>query len=470
MIRRSDNFKTLGCDYVLQNHGAEWQFSEGISTARRLTDEATKGLRRPFQIVISTDRFCPLGDIIDSIILSTEGTGLLQATHEGKPIIRFHLILRGERTQEIIQENDSNIQRLENSGVMFTVEECNSSSGISELTNARECALQYIRNLNKDDNPIILWLDDDLAFDALIVRDNEVHLSRPWSFFHEVWRFHESNPEIEIGLGDVTGAPPLPASSTLLTNLTDLKSAIIGTSSRNDAERWNESDYYYDLSDHIRSSEPWKYEISDFDCEEILWDLIEVGTIARPLVVSNSSLVIQDGRYVRGGNTIIFNHELMHDYDHPKIPRRGDSIWALMIKKSGGCLGHFPVPLRHIRDIRYTNWSPQNALKNWLRRLEVDLIGASFQRWYANADSTVTPEEILVERCERQIRVFNSCLSILDNLPPEIRSVMRKYIQSGISETTKLRNNPSVFSAYHQSVNSNTIHAPKCNQKERVKV
>ena len=64
MIRRSDNFKTLGCDYVLQNHGAEWQFSEGILTARRLTDEATKGLRRPFQIVISTDRFCPLAILL----------------------------------------------------------------------------------------------------------------------------------------------------------------------------------------------------------------------------------------------------------------------------------------------------------------------------------------------------------------------------------------------------------------------
>ena len=468
MIRRSDNFKTLGCDFVLQNHGAEWQFSEGFSTARRLTDEAINGLRRPFQIVISTDRFCPLSDIIDSIILSTEGTGLLQAMHGGKPIIRFHLMLRGEHALDIIQANDSHIRRLENSGVMFTVEECNSSSGISELTNARECALQYIRNLNKDDNPIILWLDDDLAFDALIVRDNQVHLSRPWSFFHEVWRFHESNPEIEIGLGDVTGAPPLPASSTLLTNLTDLESAITGSRSRSDEERWSESDYYYDLSDHSRSSEPWNYEIIDFNCEEILWDLIEVGTLARPLVVSNSSLVIQNGRYVRGGNTIIFNHQLLDKFDHPKIPRRGDSIWALTVQKNGGVLGHFPVPLRHIRDIRNANWSPQNAQQNWLRRLEVDLVGASFQRWYANTDSTVTPEEILVERCERQLRVFNSCLSRLDNLPPEICSVMREYIQSGIGRTTKLRNNPSVFSAYHQCVNSNTIHAPEYNRKESV--
>ena len=79
-----------------------------------------------------------------------------------------------------------------------------------------------------------------------------------------------------------------------------------------------ESDYY-DLSDHSRSSEPWKYEIIDFNCEEILWDLIEVGTLARPLVVSNSSLVIQNGRYVRGSNTIIFNHELLDKFDHPKF-------------------------------------------------------------------------------------------------------------------------------------------------------
>ena len=183
--------------------------------------------------------------------------------------------------------------------------------------------------------------------------------------------------------------------------------------------------------------------------------------------MSNSSLVIQNGRYVRGGNTIIFNHQLLDKFDHPKIPRRGDSIWALMVKKNGGLLGHFLVPLRHIRDIRNANWSPQSAQQNWLRRLEVDLIGASFQRWYANTDSTVTPEQILVERCERQLRVFNSCLSRLDNLPPEISSVMREYIQSGIGRTTKLRNNPSVFSAYHQCVNSNTIHAPEYNLKER---
>ena len=43
-----------------------------------MTNEGINGDRRPFQIVIATDRQLPLGDIVDSIILSTEGTGLLQ--------------------------------------------------------------------------------------------------------------------------------------------------------------------------------------------------------------------------------------------------------------------------------------------------------------------------------------------------------------------------------------------------------
>ena len=45
-----------------------------------------------------------------------------------------------------------------------------------------------------------------------------------------------------------------------------------------------------------------------------------------------------------------------------------------MVRRMGGPRA-LPVPLRHIRDIRNANWSPQNAQQNWLRRLEIDLIG-----------------------------------------------------------------------------------------------
>jgi len=455
MSRYERNFSTLSSICFDEKESTDWQQSEeSLAIARRLTNEAANGKRRPFQIVIATDRFCPLGDIVDSMILSTEGTGLLQARYDGQPIVRFHLMLRGERSVEILQENDSHIQRLQNTGVKFTFEECNSSSGISELTNARECALQFIRNLPKDDNPIILWLDDDLAFDSLITQDGEVKLCSPWSFFHEVWRYHEMYPGVDIGLGDVTGAPPLPASSTLHTNLVDLNASISGTDSRTDIRRWSERDYYYDLSDHNRNSEPWSIPNLNLESEEILWNLLEVGTLARPLVVSNPSLTIQQDRYVRGGNTIVFNTRWLNEIDHPKIPRRGDSIWALMVRNQGGKLGHFPLPLRHIRDIRSEDWTSKDSLTNWLRRLEVDLIGASFQRWFADNNSLKSAEQILVERCKRQLDAFRTSIDLVELLPVEIRTVLADFINRGIEKTEGLISNPNAFESYHRCVTS----------------
>lgn len=453
MSRYGTKFSPLSSICFEQSEFSDWQQSEeSLAIAKRLTNEAANGGRRPFQIVIATDRFCPLGDIIDSMILSTEGTGLLQAQYDGQPIVRLHLMLRGERSVDILQENDCHIQRLENSGVKFTFEECNSSSGISELTNARECAMQFIRNLPKDDDPIILWLDDDLAFDALVIQNSEVRLSRPWSFFHEVWRYHEMYPGVEIGLGDVTGAPPLPASSTLHTNLVDLSASICGAASRIDIDRWTEMDYYYDLSDHNRNLEPWSFPSHNLEPEEMLWNLLEVGTLARPLVVSNPSLTIQQGRYVRGGNTIVFNSRWLNEIDHPKIPRRGDSIWALMVQNSGGQLGHFPIPLRHIREKKISGWTPGKIKSEWLRRLKVDLIGASFQRWYANKNPNLNPEDILTSRCHKQLQNFDSVLHLTETIPTDIGFVINDFILSGKDIITELIGKPSVFETYFQSV------------------
>ena len=117
-------------------------------------------------------------------------------------------MLRGENSIKILEQNDRHIERLQKAGVNFTFEECYSSAGVSQLTSARECALQFIRNLSKETSPIILWLDDDLAFDSLIPVNGKIKLCRPWSFFHEIWRYHEIFPNVSIGLGDVTGASP----------------------------------------------------------------------------------------------------------------------------------------------------------------------------------------------------------------------------------------------------------------------
>lgn len=468
MSRYEPNFRPLSSICFEQYGCSDWQQDiESLATARILTNEAANGKRRPFQIVIATDRICPLGDIIDSIILSTEGTGLLKAQCDGQPIVRLHLQTRGESSVDILRVNNEHIQRLQNSGVKFTYEVCNSSSGISELTNARECAMQFIRKLPKDDNPIILWLDDDLAFDALITQNSEVGLSRPWSFFHEVWRFHEMYPEIDIGLGDVTGVPPLPASSTLNTNLLDLNANISGIAARSDKERWTESDYYYDLSDLSRNNQPWTMDSSRIGTNKTLWKILEEGTLARPLVATSSNFLIQENRYIRGGNTIIFNHGLLHETDHPKIPRRGDTIWSLMVQKRGGRLGHFPLPLRHIRDNFDDNWTPDSALNNWIRRLKVDLIGASFQRYYANNNS-IRAEDILIERCERQLEAFRNSLNLVNNLQDELRIPLTKFIEKGIDVTSQLKRNPDVFETYHLAVKSQLVILHDAIQHEEV--
>jgi hypothetical protein len=186
--------------------------------------------------------------------------------------------------------------------------------------------------------------------------------------------------------------------------------------------------------------------------QNILWKIIEVGSLFRPLVVNKASLELKENRYIRGGNTIVFNSDWLDEIEHPKMPRRGDTIWALMINKLGAKLGHFPIPLRHIRDPMTENWTPQGALDNWLRRLEVDLIGASFQRWFAKKNSQHSSEEILVERCSRQLRAFAAALELALRMPEEIRIILVNFINSGIERVTNLSNNPFVFEAYHQSV------------------
>jgi hypothetical protein len=456
MICDDNKFVTFESDFnEKHNCNSIWQLDKNkLYLAREMTEEAKQGRRRPMHIVVATDRFCPLGDIVDSIILSTEGTGLLQAKINGRPIIRFNLLLNGVNATKILYRNDKAIKRLQKSGVEFRFEEYNSSSDISKLNNARECALNFIRYLSKEDNPIILWLDDDLAFDTLTVSRNQVHLSHPWSYFHEVWYYHENLPEIDIGLGDVTGAPPLPASSTLLTNLIDLEAHFCNIPTRDDNERWDEVDYYYDLSDEPKgSTKPWPISQRETrNTEDILWSLIEVGSLARPLVANSSTLAIKKERYIRGGNTIIFNSHWLDVVDNPKIPRRGDTIWALKVRKGGGSLGHFPIPLRHIRDPMTEGWTPQGAKSNWLRRLKVDIIGASFQRWYANPMSTLSPEEILVNRCKKQLQIFESAIGLTTRIPEDIGNVMNDFIASGKKLVAELIEDPAVFKTYHECI------------------
>jgi hypothetical protein len=172
-------------------------------------------------------------------------------------------------------------------------------------------------------------------------------------------------------------------------------------------------------------------------------------------------MAMKQERYIRGGNTIIFNSHWLDVVDNPKIPRRGDTIWALLVRNMGGNLGHFPIPLRHIRDAMTERWTPIGAKINWLRRLRVDLIGASFQRWYANPTQTLSPEEILVDRCKKHLQIFDYALDLTTRIPEEIGIVISDLINSGRKIIYELIENPSVFESYMESIEINTVQNHK---------
>ena len=88
--------------------------------------------------------------------------------------------------------------------------------------------------------------------------------------------------------------------------------------------------------------------------------------------------------------------------------------------------------------------------------MKVDLIGASFQRHYANNNS-IRAEDILIERCERQLESFRNSLNLVENLQDELRIPLTKFIEKGIDVTSQLKMNPDVFETYHLAVKSQLV-------------
>ena len=177
MSRFEEKFCTIGEAIFLNEELTEWQnCTKNLRNAKRMTEEAKNRKRRPLQIVISTDRMCPLNQIVQSIILSTKNTRLLDAKCQGQPVMRFHLILREENTSSMLHKYDEHLKKLIQSGVHFTTEISSHTHDSSKLSEARESVIQFIRDLPEDDDPIILWLDDDLAFDSLIAHCNQIKL------------------------------------------------------------------------------------------------------------------------------------------------------------------------------------------------------------------------------------------------------------------------------------------------------
>jgi hypothetical protein len=333
---------------------------------------------RAFQIMTCTAGGLHLREVTGSFIEMIEHAGLCGQTRAGRPLLRWLLVERGpclgvaEMAETLAGHGVEVLRR----PALATAE--------GSIAEGRRALLHAAANLDLDDDPIVLLLDDDLAFDALYSGPHGVKLGAPWPWLPAVWAFHAAHPECDVALGGVTGAPPLPASSTLATNLFDLEAALRGWPTSMSAQRWSEVDHYYDLSPVRTVSSAYPMLGPELRGPALLDVLMIHGALARPLVATPTTLArARPATIVRGGNTIVFDRKWL-TLPHPQAQlgalrlRRADTIWTQAATSLHGCeVGQFPLPLRHLRD--ESGWTELSASR-WRERLLADLGGVGLYR------------------------------------------------------------------------------------------
>ena len=112
------------------------------------------------------------------------------------------------------------------------------------------------------------------------------------------------------------------------------------------------------------------------------------------------------------GNTVVFNPEFLLKINHPDLPRRGDSLWAILASECGASILDFPYPLHHTRnvDVKITSMQKIPFRKSLEKRMSDDLIGAAMQRAMTNDGNMLS---IYIDRLKHQLQLVEECLELL---------------------------------------------------------
>lgn len=360
--------------------------------------------KRPIAFLIATNRDFNLKAFCDSLLESLRGSRLLQRTGKEK-LLHLYLACDGHEAVRLPRNIRGNMSL---TALPFH-EQGENNIGAARR---RQVELACLACVQLGD-PILVVLDDDLTFEGLIVADGRPVKTYPFSFVHEIYLF-ERNHACDVALGGVTGAPPLPATSSMRTFLQDFLG--VQSASKTTKQRWSDIDYYYDLSETRTCWESWP-TLSPTNTaspvQHALNQMFHSGPENRPLVYLPSKKTPQS-RIVRGGNTVVFNPEFLTKIDHPDLPRRGDSIWSILAKEQGATILEFPFPLYHTRNsevnINARRGSKGPFITSLKNRMNDDLFGASIQRAMLNHSEF---HRIYIGRLKRQLGLIKQCIELL---------------------------------------------------------
>jgi len=224
---------------------------------------------------------------------------------------------------------------------------------------ARTALQSYLYHFMRSRRGAVAWiLDDDMRLDPLVDIDG-VRQRRRMPLIAHLARLREQ--DVDIAIGNYTGAAPLPAWSTLRVQMVDLLASLRwmaglppaatlpDMSGHNASMRAGRRDFYYDLShretDRLETPfllEPaYPGESVAAACARLcahLERMLDGEQLFRPLVLDAASMAAfttSDNLY-RGGNTFIFNADALGDVPNavPNIDgqatRRSDMLWALV--------------------------------------------------------------------------------------------------------------------------------------------
>lgn len=196
----------------------------------------------------------------------------------------------------------------------------------------------------------VIWvLDDDIQLGFLSDRYTYVELH---SQNIKKAIFDAKTRAIDIGIGMITGDPPIPPVSMVRTTLIDYYYHMISLRNGLIKDSHDLPDYYYDYSE--KHTDHLEMPIWNLEKPNII-GLLRGNFSSRPVVYNKQNSEIK-GVLARGGNTFIFNREVLKlPYNvslviQKKMSRRGDTIWSFITEKRFNYkVDRINVPVYHRR-------------------------------------------------------------------------------------------------------------------------
>ena len=282
-----------------------------------------------------------------------------------KDFQQYQNIINNSNINLILISHEQIKNDLEKYNIYIIGKENFTSPIIKDIAIARSILHEYLY-INSKDKDVIWVLDEDMELFELI-RKNGNFVKEKLDIKSIISEYMNKCDAI---IGGYSNDAPLPLLSTIRCSLIDFMYSKKGLKERPLLD--NYCDYYYDLSDYNNSQLETPFPILSTDIDDVFSNKI----IGRKLFISERKIVEANNR---GGNTLIFNRELLKLPNcsinvKNKIGRRSDYFWVLQAK-----LKNFKIISGLFHTFHYKS-TKQFDIKNEEDKFIKDLIGYSFTK------------------------------------------------------------------------------------------